>query len=174
MITRTHRDLGGTTCTAVFSDDETRRYDVVWRWADGPLLTACLLNPAMLEVDEPDHTGAGIVARARKWGYRGARIVNPFTIRTPDPAVMKAHPDPVGPMADEYIIRAMKAAAHDGGPFVVGWGHHGRHLGRDQQICQLARMIRVPLMAFRLNDDGSPSHPARLGHDLRPVLFQPA
>lgn len=176
MITKSHRDLAGTTCTAVFSDDLARRYDVVWRWRDGQLLTCCLLNPAMLEAHEPDHTGAAIVARARRWGYAGARIVNPFTIRTADPTVMLTHPDPVGPQpdADSFIIRAMRSAGRDGSPFLVGWGHHGQHLGRDEQICQLARMIAIPLLAFRLNADGSPSHPARLGHDLRPVPYRPA
>lgn len=169
-----HQDLAGTVCHATFSEDMTRRFDVLWRWKPGPILTACLLNPAMLEVDEPDHTGAAIVARARKWGYCGARIVNPFTIRTPDPEVMKRHPDPVGPDADRFLIKAMKEAGNDGSPFIVGWGKDGSHLGRDAEVCKLAKMIGIPLMAFRLNQDGSPSHPARLGHGLIPIVWRAA
>lgn len=173
MQTKSHRDLTGTVCTAVFSDDETRRFDVLWRWADGPLLTACLLNPAMLEAHEPDHTGRGIVARARRWGFDGARIVNLFTLRTKDPSVMLAHPDPVGPQpdADSFIIRAMRRAGQEGAPFIAGWGHDGCHLHRDEQVRALARQIGIPLMAFRLNANGSPAHPARLGYGLSLVPY---
>jgi hypothetical protein len=172
MKTKTHKDLAGTTCVAVFSDDLAHRMDVVWRWKPGPIFTACLLNPAMLEVDQPDHTGAAIVARARRWGFAGARIVNPFTIRTADPEVMKAHPAPVHPRADEYLLRAMEGAADDGSPFVAGWGKDGCHLGRDAEVIELARVAGIPLMAFRINIDGSPSHPARLGYDLRPIIWR--
>lgn len=170
----THTDLAGTTCRVVFSDDKTHRYLAEWRWKPGPVLTACLLNPAMLEVDEPDHTGAGIVARARKWGFCGARIVNAFTLRTADPEVMKRHPDPIGPEADRFILEAMRQAFDDGSPFIVGWGKDGAHLGRDREIAALAERVGLPLMAFKLNNDGSPTHPARLGYDLRPVVWRPA
>lgn len=162
------------TCEAVFSDDKTRRYDCVWRWAEGQLLTACLLNPAMLEVDQPDHTGRGIVDRARRLGFGGARIVNLFTIRTKDPPVMLAHPDPVGPGADDWIIYAMRAAGRDGSPFVAGWGQDGIHLRRDEQVRKFAKLVGVPLWAFRLNGNGSPAHPARLAHGLPLVLYQSA
>lgn len=174
MKIKTHHDLAGATCTAVFSDDDLRRYDVLWRWAPGRLLTCCLLNPAMLEVDEPDHTARVICGRARRMGLAGARIVNEFTIRTADPAIMKAYPDPAGPEADEFIVRAMKAAGRDGSPFIVGWGQHGRHLGRDEQVCRLAKLVGVDLMAFRINQDGSPAHPARLAYGPTPVLYREA
>lgn len=175
MKTERHVDLSGCTTVAVFDDDKTRRFDFLCRWKPGPIITACLLNPAMLEVDQPDHTGAAIIARARKWGYAGARIVNPFTIRTADPEVMKAHPDPIGnPEADRFIVRAMKASGNDGSPFIVGWGKDGSHLGRDEEIATLAKMIRIPLMAFRVNHDGSPTHPARLAHDLPLIVWRPA
>lgn len=175
MKTETHRDLAGTTCTAVFDDEKLRRFDVVWRWKDGPLLTACLINPAMLEVDQPDHTGAAIVARARKWGFAGARIVNPFTIRTQNPNDIYRHADPVGGAeADGFIVRALKACGSDGAPFIAGWSSYGAHLDRAAQIEKLAKLVGVSVMAFRLNADGTPSHPARLGHDLVPIVYRPA
>lgn len=173
MITDTFK-AGDTTCVAVFNDDRTRRFDVVWRWRHGPLFTACLLNPAMLTAATNDHTGLGIVERAKRRGFAGARIVNLFTLRTADPAIMRAHPDPVGAEANEYIIRAMKAAGQDGSPFVAGWGADGGHLGRNGEVCDLARMIGIPLHAFKVNKGGSPAHPARLGYELPLVKWREA
>lgn len=168
----THTDLGGQTCRVVFNEDLTRRYDVTWVWAKGPLLTFCLLNPSTLDHRMLDPTGKGVLARARRWGFGGARIVNPFTVRTELPKEMLKHPDPIGPLADDFLRGAMMDSFNDGSPFICGWGTNGKHIGRDIEVMALASNVGLKLMALAINDDGSPKHPLYIAHDQRPFVWK--
>jgi hypothetical protein len=117
----------------VFDDDELYRYDLVWRWRDGPLLVAWLLNPSTATHEVLDPTVRGMIARARGWEYAGLRVINLFGIRATKPADMMAHEDPVGPDNDLIIRRALIQAADDGSMIVAGWGRHGMHLHRESR-----------------------------------------
>lgn len=172
MKIMTHTDLGGQTCRVVFSEDMTRRFDVTWVWAPGPILTFCLLNPSTLDHQTMDPTGMGVINRGRRWGFGGARIVNAFTIRTPRPNEMLRHHDPVGRHADKFLTMAMQDSFNDGSPFICGWGPKGKHRTRDLVIRAMAAQMGLPLMALAINQDGTPQHPLYIAHEQRPFVWK--
>lgn len=166
--------MDGMICNVVFSDDERHRLDVVWTWDEGPILCFCLLNPSTLDHRQNDPTGRGVVARARKWGFGGARIVNEFTLRTPTPSVMLKEGMPNVPGADEYLRGAMIGQMQTGAPFIMGAGRHGSHRGRDREIHAMAEFLGCPLWCLVQNDDGTPKHPLYIAHEIKPKPWSPA
>lgn len=167
-------DLTGMRCSATFSDDMAHRYHLLWRWSDAPALTAWMLNPSTATHEVLDPTIAGLVKRARLWGFGGVAVVNLFGVRATDPRDMMKHHNPIGADNDTMIRLALLAAREDGTPIVCGWGRYGTHLQRQEAAFRLAKKADVPLMALQLNADGTPQHPLYIKHDVRPMLWRPA
>jgi len=174
MKTLGRTDLSGMRCSATFSDDEAYRYHLSWRWSTMPALVAWMLNPSTATHEQLDPTIGGLVKRARAWGYGGVVVVNLFALRATDPKVMLRASDPVGPDNDNVTRCALLAAIDDGGPIICGWGVDGMHRGRQATALALAADVGAQLLAFQLNQNGTPKHPLYVAHDLRPTLWQPA
>lgn len=174
MKTLTRSDIDGMICSAIFDDEEIYRYDLTWRWGDGPLLIGWLLNPSTATHEVLDPTVRGMVARARGWDYAGCRIINLFGLRSTDPHAMKKHAEPIGADNDLIIRRALNQAAEDGSKVVAGWGAHGHHLKRQARALVLADAAGIQLHAFQINKGGTPKHPLYVALNLLPKPWEHA
>lgn len=155
-------------CEAIFSPCMAYRYWLEWRWSDAPAMIVWMLNPSTADHQKLDPTIAGLVKRAKAWGYGAVIVINLFALRATDPRVMKASAEPIGPVNDQITEIALARSFDSGFPIICGWGNHGSHLGRDGWARSLAKRLDVPLAAFNITGDGQPQHPLYISHDVRP------
>ncbi len=157
----------------VFSSDRRHRYSLIHRWDD--LLTPAgerergiawiCLNPSTADEQQLDPTLRRIRGFSTAWGYTHFVMLNAFAFRATDPADMKAATDPVGPENDRWISHWAERVDR----VIVGWGEHGAHLGRHEQL----RALLDPAKTFCLarNASGQPKHPLYVGAGTQPVRF---
>lgn len=144
---------------ATFSEDRVYRYDLQRWWADRPERLVCwiMLNPSTADENRNDPTVRQCIDFSTGWGYDGLVVVNLFALRSPKPAVLKTHPDPVGPSNDAYIYRW---ATHADVDLVVGaWGAHGTLRNRGLIVRDRLEAAGVQLHALGVTKAGHPWHP---------------
>lgn len=155
---------------AIMSPCGTYRWLIWETWSLDPFLGMNLLNPSTAShlVDDPTwvrgRRRAGCSTMPR---YGGLLLWNAFAFRATDPADMKAAVDPVGPLNDQFIDAALDASDR----VIVGWGAHGDHLGRDEQVKARMRAKGVSPYCLKLTKGGQPGHPLYLKEALQPVLW---
>jgi hypothetical protein len=135
---------------------DTRRYLLIRRWLPGgPVMTAVLLNPSDATEKQGDPTLGRVIGFARREGCHALAILNLFSLRSPQPAALRAHPDPVGAHNDQMI------AEHclPGRLVVAGWGVHGSLNGRAGHVLQMLTGRGVALRCLGLTKGGHPRHP---------------
>lgn len=155
---------------AIMSPCGTYRWLIWQTWSLDPFLGMNLLNPSTASHLNDDPTWDRCRRRAmasRMPRYGGLLLWNSFAYRATDPADMKGAADPVGTLNDQFIDAALDAVDR----VIVGWGTHGGHLGRDEQV--KARMRAKGLTPYRLTltKCGHPGHPLYLKEALQPVLW---
>jgi len=148
---------------AIFSECERFRYTLTRRWSDGDGFVQFIgLNPSTATATQDDPTVRRCVNFAKAWGYDGMIMTNLFAFRATDPRQMKAHPVPVGPNNDMWLLRVARAVQQ----IVCCWGQHGTFLNR-------ANDVETVLGGFRLSclraSTGEPHHPLYLPKTLRPI-----
>ena len=99
--------------------------------------------------------------------FGGLLLWNEFGYRATDPADMKAAADPIGPLNDRFIDAALDASDR----VICGWGAHGAHLGRDEQVKARMRAKGIAPYCLTLTKGGQPGHPLYLKEALQPVLW---
>lgn len=99
------------------------------------------------------------------WGYSFFVMLNAFAWRATDPAHMKASADPIGPDNDKWI----KHWSNKVDRVMIGWGEHGAHLGRHEQV--LALLDRRKTFCLERNASGQPKHPLYVAKKNQPLLF---
>lgn len=146
--------------TCVFSEDGRYRYlldhtldettpayarkTVVWVMA----------NPSVANQTQLDRTLRRCRSFTTRLGAHHMAIVNAFAFVSQDPALMLSADDPVGPLNDETIQRAV---AREGVSHVVcGWGVLGAHRGRNRVLME---MLMGKLTCLGVTKDGHPRHP---------------
>lgn len=152
----------------VFSPCRTYRY-TLWRGWGGmfeePNFVMFIgLNPSTADETNDDPTIRRCIGYAKAWGFDGYLMTNLFAYRSTDPRVMKAHPEPIGPDNDKWLVDCAAKA----GIVVAAWGTHGAHLGRGEYV----RRLIPGLHYLRLTKDGFPAHPLYLPADLKPVKWE--
>ena len=60
------------------------------RWAEGPPLVVCMLNPSTADAEEDDPTIRRCVGFAKRDGFAALEVVNLFAFRATDPKAMWA------------------------------------------------------------------------------------
>lgn len=143
---------------AVFSDCMAYRYRLSIRWdTRAKALAFLMLNPSTADHEANDPTVGRCEKRARALGYGGAEIINLFAVRSPDPAVLRANADPIGPDNDAAILEC----AREVDDIVVAWGSHGSlYHRRDVVLDMLRAMERAPrLYCLGVTSSGEPRHP---------------
>lgn len=145
--------------SAVFSDCGTYRYTLERVWDETlPRLLFLLLNSSTADAFGDDPTNRRGIDFGRRWGYGTVVFANLFGFRSPDPKVMKAAADPVGPDNDRHILEQASKADR----IVIAWGTHGHHRSRDLEVLTLLTRSGKPLWHMVLTKAGHPRHPLYL------------
>ena len=145
--------------TALFCGCRAYRYSLTRRWGTGPFLPWIMLNPSTADALKNDPTISRVMAFARAWGYGGIVVINLFALRSPDPRVLKTHPDPAGPFNDSAIL----GACGPGAVIVAAWGAHGGLHDRDRAVTTLMSSYGTALWCLGLTKGGFPVHPLARG-----------
>lgn len=154
---------------AIFSPCRTWRY-LIWRQtrvAAHPLddfgtLLVFGVNPSDADEARSDHTLRKVVGFAEYLRYGRVVIANPYAYVSKDMGALwrVAADQIVGPDNDSIIKLAIEWST----AVVVAWGANADVRDRGKTILRwIARGARIPY-AFRLNADGSPTHPARIAY----------
>lgn len=149
---------------AEFSPCGQYRYRLWRRWGDGPTALWLMLNPSTADDAVNDATVERCQRRAQLAGYGRLLVANIFALRSTDPAALYAHPDPVGPDNDRAIARMVREADL----IICGWGNHGAHLERGQQVMASLRKFGHELHALKMTGQDQPGHPLYIGYNVRP------
>lgn len=152
-------DLTGGTA-AVFSPDRVYRYALTRTWSDGPAAAWVMLNPSTADAFADDPTIRRCIGFSRAGDFGGLIVLNLFALRATDPAVMRAHDEPIGPCNKAVLSLLAGALGDQIGVWVAAWGVHGSHLGRGQRVRDLlAAAGGVRLRCLGTTKDGHPRHP---------------
>jgi hypothetical protein len=151
--------------TATFSPHRTYRYSLWRRWGDeaAGYVMFIGLNPNTADELKDDPTVRRCIQYAKDWGYGAICMTNIFAFRETDPAVMKAHPSPVGPENDATLSHLAAQAQL----VVAAWGTDGAHMGRQAEV----RRLLPNLHCLSRTKEGFPGHPLYLKKTLRPMPY---
>ena len=153
----------------VFSPDRNHRYTLIHRWDEllnpNHGIAWICLNPSTADENQLDPTLRRIRDFSAMWGYSFFVMMNLFAWRATQPADMKRTTDPIGPDNDRLIAHWSKKVDR----VMLGWGEHGAHLGRDQQV--LAYLDRSKTFCLERNASGQPKHPLYVSKKNKPVLY---
>ena len=134
-----------------------------------PMLGFVMLNPSTADGLEDDPTIRRCIGQAQRRGFGGIIVTNLFAFRATSPDDMKAEDQPVGVWGTEAII----SKASESETIIAGWGTHGTHRGRDEEVKALIVELGRPLYAVRLTKDGHPGHPLYIPYDTELVEITP-
>ena len=130
-----------------------------------------MLNPSTADSAVDDPTVRRCVGFSAVWGFSEVVVVNLFALRATDPAALRAHPDPVGPLNDANIWAACDPA--EARCVVMAWGTHGRLQGRGLAVEEGLRRRGAPrLSALGWTRGGEPRHPLYMRADARPLPLE--
>lgn len=156
--------------TATF--DATRRYRYrlsrVWDPA-GRRVNFLMLNPSTADAFRLDPTVRRCVGFAKDWQAGSVEVTNAYSLRSTDPAGLRAVADPVGPGNDDAIVAAARAADL----VVAAWGVHATYLDREAQLRRLLADAAVTVHCLRVTKDGHPGHPLYVPADTAPIRWGP-
>lgn len=154
---------------ATFSPCREYRYMLSRRWGHGPTLCWVMLNPSTADAFREDNTSRKITGFTKRAGnFGGLVIVNLFSLRSTDPRVLKTHPDPIGPLGDQFI----QSQASGRGHVIAAWGAHGARDGRGDQVAAMLADAGVTLHCLGVTRDGQPKHPLYLDGDTPFQTYQ--
>lgn len=147
--------------TADFSPCRTWRYRLRREWLIGSgRMLAVLLNPSKAGAHRDDPTTTFMCRLAQREGFRSYEAVNCFAIVGTDPAILKQHPNPVGPLNDS----AIRLAAREADGIVIAWGNHGAYMDRSSEVLSL--LEDYELMCFGVTKANEPRFPRALRSDI--------
>ncbi|MDO5529760.1 MAG: DUF1643 domain-containing protein [Paracoccus sp. (in: a-proteobacteria)] len=165
MIERAH-EANGILSLAIYSDCGAYRYLLTRDWGAGPRVAFVMLNPSTADERANDATIERCQRRAATMGG-GLIVVNLFGFRATRPADLKAAADPVGTDNDAVLLEALRKADR----IICGWGFHGAHQGRGEQIAKMLRAEGLALLQLGLTKDGHPRHPLYLSYRIEPQIW---
>ena len=158
---------------ATFSDCGRYRYVLRRIWDGGPLMCFVMLNPSTADATRDDATIRICIGRAKRMGYGGIAVVNLFALRSTDPSLLYSENNPISEASprDYKNNLFINQFARSADIVICAWGKHGALLDRGTIVLQHLRDLGVQPYALRLNKDGSPAHPLRIGYDQQPFPF---
>jgi hypothetical protein len=124
------------------------------------LVTWVMLNPSTADAERDDPTLRRCMAFTASWSYERLRVVNVYSYRASDPALLPEREDDRNhESADEHRARA----GHDASLVIAAWGTHAAPEAARSALFDLQVHAPTPL-APRLHclgttKDGHPRHP---------------
>lgn len=146
--------------------DGVYRYSL-WRRLGGARrrVLFIMLNPSTADETADDPTIRRCATFARSWGYGRLEVCNLFAYRATDPRQLRRVGDPVGPLNDAMIARAMRRVEC----VVVAWGVEGARSRRADVVMGLLRSSTVYCVGT--TRDGFPRHPLYVRRDTPMAPF---
>lgn len=149
--------------------DGQYRYSLTRRWVNKGL--PCLfimLNPSTADATRNDPTIRRCIGFAKQWGHSALTVGNIFAVRATDPAVMKAHSEPVGYRNDDTLVELAGKCSR----IVCAWGNHGTYRGRGDEVKRMLWSLGHRMFTFRITKEGQPMHPLYqpFGAELKEML----
>jgi len=165
------------TSVARFSACRNWRYTLHRRWADGNSVAFLMFNPSTADETQDDPTIRRCIGFAQRWGYGRLVILNLFAIRGTDPRTVARVHDPVGPLNNFWILKAL---ADDGCDELVcawGCGDHMKEPALRRRPLSLLRLIDeaipyLPINCLGVRKDGQPRHPLMLAYSTLRTPFE--
>ncbi len=81
-------------------------------------LTFIMLNKSVADSQHDDRTISRCINFAQRGSYGSLEVVNCFALRTPQPTLLRTHPDPIGPDNRIFLLQAAERASC----IVAAWG----------------------------------------------------
>ncbi len=147
--------------------DGPYRYSLTRTWSAGPRICWIMLNPSTADASQDDPTIRRCIAFSKRWSYGSLEVVNLFALRATRSIELSYHQDPVGPLNDCHIRKALDQA----GRAVAAWGAHGRSVER---VARVRELTRVDLWCLGLTKDRHPRHPLYVLRDAQLRVFEGA
>ncbi len=151
------RDSNSRSSVAVFSACKKYRYFLCRTWShDHPRLSYVMLNPSTADAFKNDPTVGRCEERAKQLGYGSFSVTNIFAYRSTQPnALFLPNVIPIGERNDEWIMFAAEAASK----IMIGWGNHGKHMNRSENVIAMLEDLGTELFCLGQNKGGCPIHP---------------
>ena len=158
---------GNSLCGALFSPCGHYRY-ALWRvWDSGGESLAWIgLNPSTADEQKDDPTIRRILDFSKRWGYKGAVMLNLFAFRATHPEVMMDALDPAGPENNNVIANFCDVST----VVIACWGNLGSFQGRDICVRPLIKP-QSKLRCLKLTEQGQPWHPLYVKKTTTPKPF---
>jgi hypothetical protein len=124
-----------------------------------------LLNPSTADATLDDPTIRRCRSFAASWGNDGIIVANLYALRSPDPAYLWKHPNPVGPENDDHLYEL--SISH--GRIVCAWGANAEI----DRVCDVAKIFRdagAKLFCLGVTRHGAPRHPLYVRADQPPLI----
>ena len=151
---------------AEYSDCELYRYRLTRIWNDGGNRALfILLNPSTATEFQNDPTVERCERRAKAMGFGSFGVCNIFAMRSTDPSELGRVDDPIGVGNDCAILDCSR----DAETIICGWGNHGAHLERGNQVERMLRNSGYKLHILELTGLGQPKHPLYISYRIRPT-----
>jgi hypothetical protein len=114
-----------------------------------------MLNPSTADATVDDPTIRRCKAFSYAWGCAGIAVVNLYALRSPSPADLWMHADPVGPDNDMWL----RTVAREHETVVFAWGANARP-DRARAVYEIFKGgPHRRIMCLGTTKDGSPRHP---------------
>lgn len=165
-VTETAETLDGTAATAVFDPSRTYRYLLTRTWGtSGTHAVWTMLNPSKAGAFAGDPTIGRCIDFTKSWGLDGLAVVNLDALIATDPRELRKHPDPVGPLNDEFIRKAIQPWS----VVVVAWGAHPMAAARAEAVLDIIADRTSGVGCLGVTADGHPIHPLARGKHYVPA-----
>jgi hypothetical protein len=155
---------------AVFDRARSYRYLLTRIWDDHehPLLW-CMLNPSTANAFDLDPTISRCLNRTKRAGYGGLIVVNLFALRATNPRRLRGHPDPVGPLNDQFIDVYTRIWPR----LICAWGGGGLYQDRAAIVRRRLLEAGVSLVCLGTTSKRQPRHPLYLPASADFQEYQP-
>lgn len=136
----------------------------LWRiWDETrPMIMFIGLNPSTANGSTDDPTIRRVVRFAKDWGAGGVYMMNLFTLVTPNPKDLLAHPDPA--FGNDGWLDKISDLCNG---VIFAWGNFKEAKSKAEEV-----IAKFPdAYCLKKNKNGTPIHPLYVKADIVPVRF---
>ncbi|WAJ26878.1 DUF1643 domain-containing protein [Antarcticirhabdus aurantiaca] len=133
-----------------------------------------MINPSTADAEEDDHTIRKLYGFASRNDIGRFAVVNKFAFRSKNVAALRHAKDPVGPLNDTWIAKAVA----DNDIVIVAWGAlvkvpPGPLRDRWRTVAAIIQALGKPMLCLEACGDGHPCHPLMRAYDTPLVPWVP-